>query len=65
MIIIAQTSCAPAEPEPISREEFLLDTICSISIYEMGDADAPKKTKKEAESASMKPLRFAGISMIH
>ncbi|MBQ6623950.1 MAG: FAD:protein FMN transferase [Mogibacterium sp.] len=56
MIIITQTSCAPAEPEPVSREEFLLDTICSISIYEMGsagnsDVDADADAKESAEAA--------------
>lgn len=51
MIIIAQTSCAPADREPVSREEFLLDTICSISIYGMGAADEKEKKEKAIDKA--------------
>lgn len=50
-VIITQTSCKAASPEPVSKEEFLLDTICSISIYEMKDGDgnvAAAKNKEEA-----------------
>lgn len=51
-VIITQTSCKAASTEPVSKEEFLLDTICSISIYEMKDGDgnvAAQKNKDKAE----------------
>ncbi|MBP3895677.1 MAG: hypothetical protein J6D07_04350, partial [Mogibacterium sp.] len=51
-VIITQTSCKTASPEPVSKEEFLLDTICSISIYEIKDGDgnvAAQKNKDKAE----------------
>lgn len=55
MLIIAQTSCVRTPSEPVSREEYKLDTICSISIYEMADADGNKKPaanmKEESEAA--------------
>ena len=44
LMIIAQTSCSKSGgAEPVSREEFMLDTICSVSIYGMD--------KDEAEAA--------------
>ena len=58
-MIIAQTSCgasAPAVPEPITQEEFLLDTICTLSIYRMtddaGNVKDAVKCEEEAKAAS-------------
>lgn len=54
VIIIAQTSCATNQAEPVSREEFLLDTICTISIYEIkasGGNTAAADNKEETEAA--------------
>ena len=58
VMIIAQTSCASNQAEPVSKEEFLLDTICNISIYEIKDADgnvtAAEKMKPDAEDVISK-----------
>lgn len=43
ILIIAQTSCTRTSSEPVSREEYMLDTICSISVYEMTDGNGNKK----------------------
>ena len=44
-----------SDPEPVSNDGFYLDTICSISIYRMTDADGnavdASKMKDEAEGA--------------
>lgn len=50
-IIISQTSCGAGGPEPVSKEEFLLDTICSVSIYEMKDGDGNIAAEENKESA--------------
>lgn len=55
VMIIAQTGCGRA-PEPVSREEYCLDTICSVGIYRMKDAQGEvqpaSKLKDEAEAAA-------------
>ena len=58
LLIIAQTSCANldvSKNEPVSKEEFMLDTICSISVYRMKDAKGDEtdaaNVNDEAESA--------------
>ena len=53
-MIIAQTSCGKdgRDAEPVSREEFMLDTICTVSIYQMnmdGKSHTASDSKDEAE----------------
>lgn len=44
-LIISQTACSGTQAEPVTDDGYFLDTICSVSIYRMADADG---TVKEA-----------------
>lgn len=48
-LIITQTGCK-REVEPVTDNEFMLDTTCTISIYEMADGD-DKEAKKVIDDA--------------
>ena len=61
-MIIAQTSCADLQSpksEPVSKEEFMLDTICSISIYRMKDAKGAETDAANAEADAAIEEAFA------
>lgn len=45
LIIITHTGCNINKSEPISDEEYYLDTVCQISIYDMKDGVNKKKAK--------------------
>ncbi len=45
LIIITQTGCNINKTEPISDEEYYLDTVCQISIYDMNGGITKKKAK--------------------
>ncbi|MBR2674458.1 MAG: FAD:protein FMN transferase [Mogibacterium sp.] len=53
-----------AATEPITREEFCLDTICNISIYEMkdeaGEAKSARDMESEANAAIDEAFRICG-----
>lgn len=54
LVIITQTGCSSDNSEPVTGEDYLLDTICSISIYEMtadGEAKPASKVQEDAEKA--------------
>ena len=42
LVIITQTGCSSDSGEPVTGENYLLDTVCSISIYEMDDGSGAK-----------------------
>ncbi len=54
-VIISQTGCSSEPAEPVSGEDYLLDTICTISIYEMkdesGKTQPAQDMKEEADAA--------------
>lgn len=51
-VIITQTGCSGETAEPVSGENYLLDTICTISVYEMKDESGePQPAKKMQEQA--------------
>lgn len=39
LLIITQTGCSSDSAEPVTGENFLLDTVCTVSIYEMTGGD--------------------------
>ena len=54
LVIITQTGCGSDSSEPVTGEDYLLDTICNISIYEMtadGEAKPASDVKEDAEKA--------------
>ena len=55
LVIIAQTGCSSDSAEPVTGENYLLDTVCSISIYEMKGEDgkpaAASGMQEEAKAA--------------
>ena len=58
MLIIAQTACSgidTASPEPVVKDGYYLDTICTISVYRMtddqGEVKAAPEMSEEAEAA--------------
>lgn len=57
VLSIAQSGCGgtAGAPEPVSGEEYCLDTICTVSVYRMkdesGEVKDASKLKGEAESA--------------
>ena len=42
IIIISQTGCAGKTKEPVVRQSFYFDTVCSIAVYDMADMDEEK-----------------------
>lgn len=55
LLIITQTGCSSDSADPVTGENYLLDTICTISIYEMkddsGEAVPAAKDRDAAEAA--------------
>lgn len=51
LIIITQTGCNINKTEPISDEEYYLDTVCQISIYDMDGGLTKKKAKAAIDDA--------------
>ena len=51
-MIITQTACSGTQAAPVMDDGYFLDTICSVSIYRMADADGNVKeaTKMEDEA---------------
>ena len=54
-LIIAQTGCSIGSSEPVVGEEYKLDTICTVSVYEIKNSDgkptAAPKLEKESQAA--------------
>lgn len=44
LVIITQTGCSSDSTEPVTGENYLLDTVCTISIYEMTGEDGSPVT---------------------
>ncbi len=55
LVIITQTGCSSDSTEPVTGENYLLDTVCSISIFEIkgddGTAHPASDSREEAEAA--------------
>ncbi len=56
LLIITQTGCSSDSTEPVTGENYLLDTVCTISIYEMksdgsSEPAAAADNEKAAQSA--------------
>ena len=49
MVIIAQTGCTSETAEPVSEDDYLLDTVCTISIYELTGEDGEPHAASDAE----------------
>lgn len=47
LLIIPQTGCS--DEEPVSENQFLLDTVCTLTVYGMGEADAQAAIDKAFE----------------
>ena len=47
LLIIPQTGCS--NEEPVSENQFLLDTVCTLTVYGMGEADAQAAIDKAFE----------------
>ena len=45
-LIITQSGCSSKTPEPVSKQSFYFDTVCSISVYDMEEM-----SKEGAQSA--------------
>lgn len=48
-LIITQTSCSGTQAQPVTDDGYFLDTICSVSIYRMTDADGKVKEAAKME----------------
>ena len=48
-LIISQTACGSTQAEPVTDDGYFLDTICSVSIYRMTDADGNVKEAAKME----------------
>ena len=58
LLIIAQTACSgsSAGAEPVTGENFLLDTVCTISIYELTDDTGAVVPAADAEEAAQEAI---------
>lgn len=58
LMIISQTACSrttagdPSAPEPVTGEDYLLDTICNISVYAMKDGSSETRPAAEMQDAA-------------
>ena len=53
VLIITQTGCSSdSAAEPVQKDNYYLDTICTISVYEIKDADGQTKPAAELEDAA-------------
>lgn len=48
-LIISQSACGSTQAEPVTDDGYFLDTICSVSIYRMTDADGNVKEAAKME----------------
>ena len=55
LVIITQTGCGSDSTEPVTGENYLLDTVCTITIYEMtgedGSSASASSMQKDADQA--------------
>ncbi len=63
LMIITQTGCSSenssASANPVSKENFLLDTVCNISIYEMTDQNGDVIAAEDNEDAANEAINDA------
>ena len=59
MMIIPQTACSNgggvpggSSPKPVSREEFMLDTTCTLSVYRIANEEGEIVSAEDAEEAA-------------
>lgn len=52
LVIITQTGCSSDSSEPVTGDNYLLDTVCSISVYQIQDANGESQPAASAEEES-------------
>ena len=59
-LIIAQQGCAGKTQEPVVRQSFYFDTVCSIAVYDMKEMseEAAQETIKKIGEAKDKAVGF-------